>query len=228
MKKVVAFIPARGGSKEVPNKNIKFLAGKPLIAWSIEQALASELVDEVYVSTDSEEIASISRAYGAKTPFMRPLSLSGDTASTESAMKHFCEYLKAVGASYSHILLLQATSPIRARGRLDEAIKFFWGANADSLLSVAASHRFFWTKSPDVRALYDFEQRPRRQDVLEEDRRYMETGSFYLCGIDGFLESNNRLFGKIELYETPEGESLEIDSLLDFKLCEVALTEQMG
>lgn len=216
----VAFIPARGGSKGVPGKNVKLIAGKPLLAWSIEQAKSASLIDKVVVSTDCPEIAACARQYGAEVPFMRPADISGDTATTESAMLHYCEWLSARGEKFDNFLLVQATSPIRAAGRFDDAIRFFEAEQFNSLLTVTPSHRFFWKNPSAPEASYDFMKRPRRQDIPESDRRYMETGSFYITRWDDLVSTRNRLCGKVGMYITPEEESYEIDSLVDFKVCE--------
>ena len=228
--KNIAFIPVRSGSKGLPGKNTRPICGKPLVAWSIEQALASELITDVYVSTDCESIAEIAESFGAKVPFLRPDTISGDTATTESAMVHFCQWLRDESITANNIVLLQATSPIRAKGRLDQALKIFEVHHYDSLLSVSDSHRFFWRKHSNGQPLaeYDFINRPRRQDIKEEDRRYIETGSFYISKIDGFMAEKNRLFGKVGFYVTPENESYEIDTLTDFRICEILLEELMS
>jgi len=220
---VVAFIPARGGSKGIPGKNIKVLAGKPLIAWSIEQALASRLVDRVIVSTDSLEIAEISKQYGAEVPFIRPEEISGDSATTESAMLHCCEYLLKRKELPELFMLIQATSPIRADNQFDEAIREFGKSDYDSLLTVSQSHRFTWKNKSMPMSSYDYKNRPRRQDIKEIDQEYLETGSFYIVKTKMLMESKNRLVGKIGLFETPEDESHEIDSLVDFIICEEIL-----
>ena len=225
--KNIAFIPARGGSKGLPGKNIRPICGKPLIAWSIEQALESKLIADVYVSTDCESIADIAESFGAKVPFLRPQAISGDKATTESAMLHFCEWLGGEAIPADNLVLLQATSPVRAKGRLDQALEIFESESCDSLLSVSESHRFFWRKGSRglPQAGYDFRNRPRRQDIKDDDRSYMETGSFYITTIGGFIEEKNRLFGNIGFCITPENESYEIDSLTDFKICEILLEE---
>ena len=220
---VVALIPARGGSKGVPKKNIKNLAGKPLIAWSIEQALASDLIDRVIVSTDSEEIAKISKAYGAEVPFMRPEDISGDTASTESSMLHCCEFLERESYLPDIIVLIQCTSPIRSKGVFDQAIAAFRSKNYDSMLSVSESHRFTWKNPNAPEASYDHRNRPRRQDISPLDREYLETGSFYVTKSSILVHEKNRLGGKIGFFLTPEVESFEIDSDVDFIICEELL-----
>ena len=224
-KKVVAFIPARGGSKGIPEKNIKIIHGKPLIAWSIEQALSSDYIDDVYVSTDDEKIRKIAIDYGAKAPFTRPSEISTDDASTESAMLHFCSWLDSNNKAPESIVLLQPTSPVRAKNRIDDAYLFFKNGDFDSALSVTLTHKFFWkiNSSGNSEASYDYMNRPRRQDIKNEDLVYQETGSIYICNYQKFLHEKNRLFGKIGMYLTPENESYEIDSMTDFIVCEELL-----
>ena len=141
-------------------------------------------------------------------------------------MLHFCEWAGAHGHAFDNLLLIQATSPIRAAGRFDDAIRFFDAGGYDSLLSVTPSHRFFWQKPAAPKASYDHMNRPRRQDIREEERLYMETGSFYITRREMLMQTRNRLCGKIALYSTPEEESYEIDSLVDFSVCETLLNLQ--
>lgn len=222
--KVLAFIPARGGSKGLPGKNIKMLAGKPLIAWSIQQAKASAVIDRVIVSTDCPQIAEVAIQYGAEVPFYRPDEIAGDNATTESAMLHCCEYLKERDELPDYIVLIQATSPIRSKGQFEKALAYIKSNDFDSLLSVSKSHRFTWKIQADKPvASYDYMKRPRRQDISEADQVFLETGSFYITRINRFLETKNRLCGTIGLFETPEDESYEIDTMVDFRVCEEIL-----
>lgn len=223
---VIAFIPARGGSKGVPKKNIKLLAGKPLIAWSIEQALASNLIDRVIVSTDCKEIAEVARQYGADVPFLRPVEISNDTATTESAMLHCCEHLERNGQLPDVFVLLQATSPLRSSGQIDKAISFLVENNYDSLLTVSKSHRFTWKNPEKPTASYDYMNRPRRQDIKEEEQEYLETGSFYITKTKALMKYKNRLCGFVAMFETPEIESYEIDTHVDFVICEELIKSQ--
>lgn len=219
-KEIVAFIPARGGSKGVPDKNIRLLANIPLIEHTIKASLDCEMITSTVVSTDSEKIAQIAEKAGATVPFMRPDYLSGDTCTTESAMMHFAEYCDKIQYAPDYIILLQATSPLRYKDSLKRAINFLHEGAFDSVLSVSATHRFFWQNKTQPSASYDFMNRPRRQDIKEHDRYFMETGSIYISDFKQFKKHKNRLFGNIGLFETSELESFEIDTELDFAICE--------
>ena len=136
----IGIIPARGGSKRVPNKNILHCAGKPLIAYSCEAALNSKCIDRLIVSTDSEEIASVAKAYGAEVPFMRPAELSTDSAPTLPVLQHAIEYLETQGEKPKNIVLLQATSPLREARHIDGAFEIFLTENAESVVSVLPAY----------------------------------------------------------------------------------------
>lgn len=142
-KTFLAIIPARGGSKGLPGKNIRELCGKPLIAWSIEAGLKSVCVDDVVVSTDSGEIAEISKNYGASAPFLRPEDLASDTATTFDAIKHTIEYYENnLHKTYDYIVLLEPTSPLREKNDLDEMIQKIAALNDDfdAIVSIGEVH----------------------------------------------------------------------------------------
>ena len=225
--RVLAIIPARGGSKGVPGKNLRPLAGKPLITWSIEQALAAERVADTVVSTDDPHIADVARSAGARVPFLRPAELATDTAPTEPVMRHALEMMESREGSYDAVLLLQPTSPLRLRGTIDRAIDEFQASGADSLLGVVESHAFFWQRDP-VRAMYDYRNRPRRQDIAPADRRFRETGSLYLTRRDDFLAENNRLAGRVALFEMNDCEGWEIDTIADFAVLDALIREELA
>ena len=220
MNKIVCIIPARGGSKGIPGKNIIPFAGKPLIAHTINFATSESLVDEVYVSTDDKDIAKISQRYKAKI-IERPGNISGDNATTEETITHFLDFLKQHENSPDIIILLQATSPFRPKNSLHEALSHFIKSKFDSLLTISPTHRFFWkTEEENAIAEYDFLNRPMRQNMNPGDIRYVENGSFYIFTRQHFEVSGNRLGGKIGYHILPEKYSLEIDSKLDLDILE--------
>ncbi len=216
---IVAIIPARGGSKGVPGKNIRQINGKPLIVWSIKQALACKKIDRVLVSTDSLEIAQIAINAGAEVPELRPSHLAEDATSTERVLIHaveaWCE-----GNFPNTVMLLQPTSPLRLPNSIGAAIALYESGAADSLLSVCESHAFFWKNNSHPQALYDYHNRPRRQDIKPTDRLYRENGSIYLTKTNALLRNKNRLGDMLVMFVMEECESWEIDTEVDFFIVE--------
>ena len=144
---MIAFIPARGGSKELKNKNIKIFAGKPLIAHTIIEALNSKLISKVLVLTDSQKIAEISKKYGASVPFLRPKYLAKDNSNVVDTYLYFSKKMK-LNKDYENFVVLQPTSPIRTRKEIDKAIKLFTKKKATSLVSVCKNKfPLNWAKS---------------------------------------------------------------------------------
>ena len=215
---ITAFIPARGGSKGIPEKNIKEFAGKPLVVHSIEYALNCDQIDEVVVSTDDDKIVKIARMAGARI-VKRPPELSIDSATTESAIHHF---VNKFNKKPDILVLLQPTSPFRPKGSLENAITHFTENGFDSLLSITPTHRFFWRvkENQTTFAEYDYLNRPLRQDMKTENIRYVENGSLYIFTRKHFDKTGNRLGGKIGYVEWPKEYSLEIDTPLDFDILE--------
>lgn len=222
---VITIIPARGGSKGVPRKNIRTLGDKPLIAHSILDAKEANLVDKVYVSTDDAEIAEISQKYGAEI-IHRPDEIAGDTASSETALIHGLSEIERNGISPELIVFLQCTSPIRSGQDIDSAIEKLQAENADSLLSVTLSHRFLWEEVNGMAKSinYDYRNRLRRQDMKPQ---YVENGSIYIFKPWVLKELGNRLGGKICLFPMMEAASWDIDSVLDFEVAEFLIKKQV-
>lgn len=220
---VLALILARGGSKGLPRKNVRPLRGKPLVAHSIAQARSARSIGRVMVSTDDPEIAAVASSFGAEV-IERPAGISGDTATSESAVLHALDWLLTEeGWEPDLVCLLQCTSPIRTKDDIDKAVNEMVRSGADSLLSVSPSHRFLWQRVESgfgESINYDWRARPRRQDMPTQ---YVENGSIYLFSPAGFRANGNRLHGRIALHEMSEVAALEIDSLLDFQLVEAAL-----
>jgi N-acylneuraminate cytidylyltransferase len=211
---ILALIPARGGSKGLPGKNLERVGGVPLVARSVLHARASAAIGRVVVSTDDVAIAEVARRAGAEIVW-RPAALAGDTCTTESAVRHALDELAGTGYSPDVVALLQCTSPFRATGQLDAAIAAFRERGCDSMLSVAPFHHFIWGPRPGGGYLarnYDPARRPRRQEMSE---RWLETGSFYLFRRSLFDATGSRLGGHVEVFAVAEHEALEIDDADD-------------
>lgn len=221
--KAIAIIPARGGSKGVPGKNLRPVAGKPLIAWSIEQALACDRFDCVHVSTDDEAIAEVARRHGADVPELRPADLAQDSTPTEPVMLHALDRYAHTGRHFDVVALLQPTSPLRLPQTLPSAFDAFEASGAASLLGVCENHHFFWRDPNHATALYDFRNRPRRQDIRPEERWYRENGSIYITRVEAFRHHANRLCEPIHMHVMREEEAWEIDSLADFAVIEALM-----
>lgn len=218
-KNIISIIPARGGSKGIPGKNIKPFLGKPLIAWTIESSVASNRIDTTFVSTDSKEIAQVSESFGAQV-ISRPTQISGDQASSEDALSHFLDFFEEnEGKLPDYVVFLQCTSPIRNAVDIDRAIDKIIHAKADSLLSVVPNHRFIWEldRAGFKSINYDYQTRQRRQDI---NPQYMENGSIYIFKPWVLREKKNRLGGKVTFYTMAQESGFEIDDILDFELCE--------
>ena len=216
-------IPARGGSKGVPRKNLLDVGGKPLIAWTIEQALAVPDLD-VLVSTDDEEIAEVARAAGARVPWLRPTELAQDTTPTEPVVRHAIEQVTAERGRPEVVLLLQATSPVRHDGTLARALTEFTATGVDSMVGVVEQPPFIWQAGAPPTAAYDVAARPRRQDLTDAARRYRETGSLYVTRTEIYEQHDNRLGGTIGLFVMAEDEGIDIDTELDVALAIRLLT----
>jgi CMP-N,N'-diacetyllegionaminic acid synthase len=222
---ITAIIPARGGSKGIPHKNVLPFCGHPLIAWTISTALRSECVDTVYVSTDDEEIGAVAMKYGAGV-IRRPAELATDSSTSESALLHASQELGNRGAEPETVVFLQATSPLREASEIDEAVRHMSQENLDSLFSASEPEDFLlWTEdSAGLRSLnYDFASRKRRQDGPSGQRVLVETGSFYITKTAGLLRHGNRLWGRIGYWPVAFWKSFEIDSLEGVVLCEALM-----
>lgn len=212
-------IPARGGSKGVPRKNLLDVGGKPLIVWTIEQALATPGLD-VLVSTDDEEIAAVARAAGARVPWLRPESLAQDTTPTEPVVRHAIEQVTAERGRPDAVMLLQATSPVRRDDTLARALAEFAETGVDSMVGVVEQAPFIWQATEPPTSAYDVSARPRRQDLTRETMRYRETGSLYVTRTEIYEQHDNRLGGRIGLFVMADVEGIDIDTELDIALAE--------
>ena len=223
---ILCVIPVRGGSKGVPRKNVRSVAGRPLVVWTIEQALAARPALDVLVSTDDREIADVARAAGADVPFLRPAELARDETPTEPVIRHAIEVRTAQGRRPDAVMLLQATSPVRQPGTLDRAVEQFTASGVDSMVGVVPVAPFLWELSDPPRAAYPVDARPRRQDMTPTDKRYRETGSLYLTRTEIYERLDNRLGGSIGLFVMAEEEGVDIDTFQDLELAERYLQRQ--
>ena len=218
-KTFLAIIPARGGSKRLPRKNLLDLCGKPLIAYSIEAALKSKYISKVIVSSDDEEILNIAKEY--KADFIkRPDELASDTATTFDALKHTLENVE----KYDYVVLLQPTSPLRTEKHIDEAIELLKEKNADAIISVCEmEHSPLWSNTLDENLdmsnfLRDEVLNKRSQDL---PKYYRLNGAIYICKTDKLLE-NKGFFLKenIYAYKMNKKHSVDIDEEIDFIIAE--------
>ncbi len=217
-KKILALIPARGGSKGIANKNIKLFNGSPLIEWTIKLALKSKLIDKVVVSSDSKKILNISKKLGSDV-ILRPKNISGDNATIESAVSHCIKYYKNI---YDTIILLSPTSPLRKKNDLDNSIKFFYLNKLDSCFSGSKLTDFLiWGYDETLNRYnsinYDFKHRGNRQS---RKLGFVENGSIYIFKPKLILKNKNRIGGNFKIFNMDFWQSFEIDEKEDWKLLE--------
>lgn len=225
-KTFLAIIPARGGSKRLPRKNVLDLCGKPLIAWSIEAGLNSKYIDKVVVTSDDDEILEVSKKFGAET-INRPDELASDTATTFDAIKHTIDNLE----KYDYIVLLQPTSPLRNKKHIDEAIELLEEKNADAIIGVCEmDHSPLWSNTLDESLsmkgfLRDEVLNKRSQDL---DKFYRINGAIYICKTDKLLEEKSFfLKDNIFAYVMDRKSSVDIDEQIDFKFAKIFMRELM-
>jgi CMP-N-acetylneuraminic acid synthetase len=230
IQKIVAIIPARGGSKGIPRKNIRLLAGKPLIAYSIEAALNSKYINRVIVTTEDKEIAGISRKYGAEV-IERPEGLAKDNSQTIDVVKHILENLKK-NENYTPdiIALLQPTSPLRTEKDIDNVIELFANNKCGSVISVCeAIHPVYWTFTIEkyLKPLFswDYILNKRRQDL---PKTYILNGAVYITSLDNLYKYNSFFNRKIIPYIMQSKKSVDIDEKVDFEFVEFLLRRDYG
>jgi CMP-N,N'-diacetyllegionaminic acid synthase len=223
-KKVVAIILARGGSKGIPRKNVLNFAGHPLVAWSIIQAKNTDNIDEVYVSSDSEEILKIADKYGAKT-INRPDEFASDIAKSEDAILHAMGVLED---EYEIVIMLEPTAPLREPKDLGDAVKMFRSKNWDSCFSGATLQDFLiWKKNHNgdlISVNYDYKKQGPRQ-MREPD--YVENGAIYMFKPKIMLEEKNRFGGKIGIFPNHFWQSFEIDEPDDWDFVELVFNKYL-
>jgi CMP-N,N'-diacetyllegionaminic acid synthase len=219
--KILALIPARGGSKGIPTKNIRQFAGKPLIAHTIEVAKGSKRIDRVVVSTDDSDIADVSRRYGAEVPVMRPPEMAADESPVIDAVMHMLDYFKKT-ESYepSHVLLLQTTSPLRTSADIDASVELFEQHKADSLVSICRTENSLFTIEESlIITTYDGNKEISNRQALTPAYK-LDGCMIYLIKTDVLREKHSFIAGKVVGYEIPRWRAVDLDEPQDFVIGE--------
>lgn len=219
--KVLAVIPARGGSKGLPKKNIKKLNGKELIGWTIEAAKKCKYIDKVIVSTDCNEIAEVSKKFEGEVPYLRPAEISGDNAKTCDVVDYV---LKNVDENYDILILLQPTSPFRNFEHIEKALELFCNDNASSVVSVCETLKSpYWTFWIDEH----HKMQPILNDKFSDERRqdlkvaHHLNGAIYIQRVEHFLSAKKFIYEDSLAYQMDRKSSIDIDDIIDFKFAEI-------
>ncbi|WP_428909828.1 cytidylyltransferase domain-containing protein [Niallia sp. Krafla_26] len=224
-KKILAVIPARGGSKGIPNKNIIDINGKPLIQYSIDAAKKSKYIDRIVVSTDSVKIADIAKKSGADVPMLRPPHLASDQAKTIDVLTHMVDELRKVGEVYDYLVLLQPTQPLRQSFHIDEAVELITSRGARSLVSISLVNThpvLMRTKSPDgtLKNILTLNSTMRRQEFPDY---YYVNGSIYINILDDLFDSNTSLNDNELGYVMEKKYDIDIDEPIDLEMAKIKL-----
>ena len=229
MRKLIAIIPARSGSKELCDKNIKELNNKPLMAYTIEAACDSKIFDTIHVSTDSIKYSNIASQYGADQPFLRDMGNSGDESSTWDAVREVLQKYEQLGKSFDICVLLQPTSPLRASDDIQKAYELYCNKNAHSVVSVTeVDHPVQWCFTINSTAsMESFSKSPfknsRRQDL---EKYYRENGAIYIVSTQDIMNPKFDFYDtKCYAYIMTRKKSIDIDTLIDFKIAEILIRE---
>lgn len=223
-RRVLGLIVARGGSQGLPGKNIRSLAGKPLIVWTIDTALASSVLDRTILSTDSAAIAAVARAAGCDVPFQRPSSLAQDRTTSAAVVEHALEVLDDAGDRYDLVVLLQPTSPLRTAGDIDGAVRLCVDRDATTCVSVSPSRQNpYWMITIDefgtARPLFPATVPTRRQDL---PATYAYNGALYVVRTEWIRREKQIFAPHMVAYVMPFERSVDIDDEADFQLAELA------
>lgn len=221
--KNIAFIPVRGGSKSIKNKNIKLINGRPLVYWVLDAAVSCKYIDKVFVATDSDNIREVIESYGNEKVRIvsRSSEVSTDTASTESVMLEFAQKY-----DFENVALIQATSPLLEAKNLNDGFEKYFQNNIDSVISVVRQKRFIWDESESLvlPKNYDPLNRPRRQEF---NGYLVENGAFYITSKERLLKTSCRISGNIAAIEMPEETYFEIDEPSDWLIIENMLKKKV-
>ncbi len=221
-KRCLAVITARGGSKRIPRKNIKEFCGKPIMAYSIEAALESNIFDEVMVSTDDEEIKEIALKYGAKVPFMRSEEASNDMATTHEVILEVLRAYKELGMEFEYVCCIYPTAPFVTKEKLQESFDKIIKEAADTVIPIVAfsfpPQRCFIIKDEKVSFKWPENRLKRSQDL---EKLYHDAGQFYFLNVERFQESENMIMENTVPIIVDEMEVQDIDNEVDWKLAEL-------
>lgn len=226
---MLAIIPARGGSKGVPGKNIKNLGDKPLIYYTIKAAKESVFIDRIIISTDDEEIAEVAKKCGAEVPFMRPDELATDTAKAIDTYLYTVNKLNESSSDLiEEFIVLQPTSPLRSATDIDNAVEIFIRNRADSVISVVeAEHPPYWYKKiTNEGILKDYFISNNSLNRQEYDRTYLPNGAIFVFRYNILKETLNYYTDKTYPYIMPKERSVDIDNVLDFKMAEFLISHE--
>lgn len=233
-KKIIATILARGGSKGLPNKNIKPMLGKPLLAYTIDHAKSSQYLDEIVVSTDDKAIAKVVNKFGIKTPFLRPKELARDDSPSADAVIHALDWFKKEGREFDVLVLLEPTSPLRKTTDIDNAIKLFVDnyEKADTLLCLGEIHSD--TEHPiGVKKIEDGYIKPFVLDGMKFYQRQQLPkafgiyGGIYISKVDVYRETKSFLTGKTIPYYVERWQEFEIDDYIDWVCVEAVMKDRV-
>ncbi|RDU21872.1 acylneuraminate cytidylyltransferase family protein [Anaerosacchariphilus polymeriproducens] len=223
--KNLAIIPARSGSKGLKDKNIKEMNGMPLLVYSIQAALESNLFDTIYLSTDSEEYAKVGKAYGAQVPFLRPKELASDTASSWDAVRCALKQYETIGKKFDTVSLLQPTSPLRTKEDIIGGYELYQKENAQAVIGVCeVEHSPLWSNTlPESKKMDDFIK-------PENDKRRQELNTYYRINGALYIVDRNRIMETDQIYKKDcyafimeQSHSIDIDTELDFEIAQIIL-----
>ena len=219
---ILAIIPARGGSKGLPGKNLRELCGKPLLAWSIGQAEKSKYIDDIIVSSDDDRIINVAKRYGARVPFKRPKYLATDKASGINVILQALAWLEEHGELFDMVVVLQPTSPLRAAKDIDQAIELLFKARAQAVVSLCpAEHNPLWMNTlPESGCMKAFLPKQALANRQKLPQFYRLNGAIYIIS-GAYLKKCRTFYGdKTYAYIMPIERSVDIDTLLDFNFAE--------
>ncbi len=223
---MLGIIPARGGSKGIKNKNIVNLCGKPLMYYTIKEALESKIIDKLIVSTDSEEIAKVAKDFGAEIPFMRPRKLATDNAKGIDVILHAIDWFESRGNKFDVVLVLQPTSPLRSYEDIVKAVRFFSDKEANAVISVCeAEHHPLWTNTlpEDMRMDNFISEEIRNKNRQELPKYYRLNGAIYLAKWDYIKKYKDWFHHESYAFIMPQERSVDIDTEIDLAVAEYFL-----